>query len=84
MKRTAETDVQSVLRGLARRHDLTVGEVAKKLEAGLWSRDYCLGSMRMQWAFEKLCEEQRFTEPATEKPRPPRAAPAGREDPRAA
>lgn len=64
-ERTAETEVKSVLKGLARRHDLTVGEVAKRLESGLWSRDYCLGSMRLQWAFERLCEEERFTEPAS-------------------
>lgn len=84
LTRTAETEVRSVLKGLARRHDMTVGEVARKLESGLWSRDYCLGSMRIQWAFEKLCEEERFTEPSAAKPRPAREARADSEDPRAA
>ncbi len=83
LARGDEAEVKSTLQGLARRHDLTVAEVAKKLEAGLWSREHCLGGMRLQWAFEKMCDENRFSDPAAKK-KPRRPLERGHHDPRAA
>lgn len=60
--RAEEMEVRSVLQGLSRRHGLTVGEVARNLESGLWSRENCLGAMRLQWTFEKMCDGKGFPE----------------------
>lgn len=79
-----ETEVRSALKGLARRHDMTVAEVAGKLEAGLWSREHCLGGMRLQWTFERMCDENRFSEAPAKKPRPAPERSGDRGDPRAA
>lgn len=59
-RRTDEVEVRRVLKGLSQRHGLTVGEVARNLESGLWSREHCLGAMRLQWTFEKMCDGEGF------------------------
>jgi len=68
---TDEAVVRGVLQGLAERRGLSVADVARKLERGMWSREHSLASLRLQWAFEKMCEEGRFAD-----------ATAGRKDPR--
>lgn len=62
--RADEMEVRNVLQSLSQRHGLTVGEVAHNLESGLWSRGNCLGAMRLQWTFEKMCDGEGFPEKA--------------------
>ena len=71
LKRSGESEVQGTLKGLARSHGLTVGEVARKLESGMWSKDHCLGSLRLQLKFEQMCEDDRFSDAAAKEPRGP-------------
>lgn len=59
-RQTDEIEVRKVLKGLSQRHGLTVREVVRHLESGLWSREHCLGAMRLQWTFEKMCDGEGF------------------------
>ncbi len=81
LRRGGESEVQGALKGLARSHGLTVGEVARNLESGLWSKDHCLGSLRLQLAFEQMCDDGRFSDAAAKEPR---KLPADQKGPRAA
>lgn len=65
LPRTDEAVVQGVVRGLADRRGLSVADAARKLERGAWSREHSLAPLRLQWAFEKMCDEGRFAD-ATE------------------
>lgn len=59
---TDEAVVRGVLQGLAERRGLSVADVARKLERGMWSREHLLAPLRLQWAFEKMCDEGRFAD----------------------
>ncbi|HEX9732310.1 MAG TPA: hypothetical protein VGG06_10025 [Thermoanaerobaculia bacterium] len=61
---TDEAVVRGVVQGLAERRGLSVAEAARKLERGMWSREHSLAPLRLQWAFEKMCDEGRFADAA--------------------
>lgn len=61
---TDEAVVRGVLQGLAERRGLSVADVARRLERGIWSREHSLAPLRLQWAFEKMCDEGRFADDA--------------------